>query len=299
MLSVLIPTYNYSALQLVNEILRQCEEAQIIFEIVVSDDGSNDKTTLSENLIINNLSYSRFEQNPINLGRAGNMNLLSKKAQYEWLLFMDCDTFPKEKNFISNYLGEIQKSDQLVHFGGICYKENPPNTNQILRWKYGRKREEIKASDRQKHPYKNTLTSNILIHKTIFQNVTFNLKITEYGYEDWVFVTDLQSEGVTINHIDNPTYHLNYETSKIFLEKTKKALETLVFIEESKLISTEKTKVQKAYKFLQKFKLSGIFCYFFNLVFKKIEHQLVSSNPSLLFFDFYKLGYYTRLKSNR
>ena len=250
-----------------SEIHRQCEEAQIIFEIVVSDDGSNDKSTLSENLTINNLSYSRFEQNPINLGRAGNRNLLSKKAQYEWLLFMDCDTFPKEKNFISNYLGEIQKSDQLVHFGGICYKENPPNTNQILRWKYGRKREEIKASDRQKHPYKNTLTSNILIHKTIFQNVTFNSKITEYGYEDWVFVTNLQSKGVPINHIDNPTYHLNYETSKIFLEKTKKALKTLVFIEESKLISTEKTKVQKAYKFLQKFKLSSVFCYFFNVFF--------------------------------
>ena len=53
MLSVLIPTYNYNAFSLVEELHRQLTLEAIIFEIICLDDGSNSVLN-NENKKINN-----------------------------------------------------------------------------------------------------------------------------------------------------------------------------------------------------------------------------------------------------
>ncbi|WP_395078129.1 glycosyltransferase, partial [Flavobacterium sp.] len=68
MLSILIPTYNYSAYSLVEELYNQCVEAKIFFEIIVLDDGSTD--FLLENNEIDSFENCRLEKNKINLGRS-------------------------------------------------------------------------------------------------------------------------------------------------------------------------------------------------------------------------------------
>ena len=104
MLSILIPTYNYNAFPLVEELQNQAIEAGIAFEIIILDDGSTDEISLNENLKINTLENCSFEKNETNIGRAKNLNKLATKSQYDWLLFMDCDTFPKSKNCITTYI---------------------------------------------------------------------------------------------------------------------------------------------------------------------------------------------------
>lgn len=296
MLSILIPTYNYSAFSLVQELWNQAIEAGIIFEIIVLDDGSSDTASIAENLKIKELNYCRFEQNQRNLGRAGNLNKLAEKSQYKWLLFMDCDTFPKDRLFLSNYLKAIAEEKEGIYFGGICYKKEQPEATHLLRWKYGSKREEISVEDRNKNPYATTLTSNLLIGKNIFDAIQFEERIAEYGYEDLVFIQKLKAKKYFITHIDNATFHLNYETSDVFLAKTKKALETLKFIEEHNILEKIETKIQKTYSLISKLKLNNFIAFVFKKLESKAKKNLFSTNPSLFIFDLYKLGYFTTLK---
>lgn len=297
MLSVLIPTYNYNAFPLVKEIHEQCEKAEINYEIIVLDDGSTDENSLKENRKINLLSKSLFEENKCNIGRAAIRNLLAEKARFEWFLFMDSDTFPKNKNFITNYIVAITQNINYVHFGGICYKNEPPEQGQLLRWKYGKKREEISVDERLKGSYKNTLISNIIINKNVFNEVSFNQSITQYGYEDLVFIAELQHKNTKINHIDNPAYHLNYETSEIFLLKTEEALKNLKFIFKNKLIHKDQSKIIQKCFFLNKYKLNTIFIFLFKKLKFIMRKNLLSKNPSLFIFDLYKLGYFCTINT--
>ena len=53
MISILIPTYNYNVFSLVENLQKQCEIANEVYEIVVLDDASTDKKSLEENSKIN------------------------------------------------------------------------------------------------------------------------------------------------------------------------------------------------------------------------------------------------------
>jgi glycosyltransferase involved in cell wall biosynthesis len=296
MLSIVIPTYNYSALPLVEELRDQAIKTGADFEIIVIDDCSDNTVLLHENSKINALSFCIFEQNATNFGRSKTRNALAEKARYDWLLFMDGDTFPKDKQFLQNYITAITENKGEVFFGGIAYHKSRPETLNLLRWTYGSKREEIKLKDRIQNPYSTTLTSNILISKTVFDPIQFEERIAEYGYEDLVFIQYLKARNKAIIHLDNATFHLNYETSAEFLSKARKALETLCFIEEQHLLNSDETKIQKTYRFLHQLKLDNLIVFAFKKLQLKAEKNLLSDNPSLFVLDLYKLGYFCCIK---
>lgn len=191
MLSVLIPTYNYNVFPLVLELQKQCLECEINFEILVFDDGS--KLFLDENQQINSIENCRFSQNNSNLGRGKNINFLAENAQFEWLLIMDCDTFPTQNDYIRNYISQINNAEKVV-FGGIEYKKERPNNNQLLRWTYGNARESLSVEKRNTNRNGNALTSNLLIQKNAFLSNPFDKSITKYGYEDLVFLSELKKK---------------------------------------------------------------------------------------------------------
>lgn len=295
MLSILIPTFNYNSYPLVKELYEQCFESKIDFEILCQDDASNQ--FVDENHKINNIEHCDFSRNNSNLGRGKNRNNLAKKAGYEWLLFMDCDTFPTQDNFIQNYISQIYKEQGKVIFGGIKYQREKPETNQLLRWVYGNARETIPFEKRNSNPNSNALTSNLLIKKEVFFSKPFDESITRYGYEDLVFLSDLKKKGFVVKHVDNPTYHLGLETSKQFLEKTKIALENLKTITQSYTLDSSESKLWRTYNFLKGLYLVDFATFIFKKVEMKIENNLLSKNPSLLLFDIYKLGYFCSLKN--
>lgn len=295
MLSILIPIYNYDAYPLVLELHKQCLESKIDFEIICIDDAST--RLKSNNNSIPSLANCSLTELPKNIGRSKIRNLLATKSNYDWLLFLDCDTFPKNSLYIPNYISQINTSAKDAFFGGITYSRAKPNPDQLLRWVYGQKREAIALQQRIKQPHKTAFVSNFLIKKTIFARFLFDEKIEEYGYEDYTFVQTLKLNGIDIKHIENPLLHLNLETSSLFLSKTKTALETLFLI--SKVSSSIETdsKIIKTHKKLRLLKMDLLVSKWFQILKGRLEKNLTSKKPSLFVFDSYKIGYFCYLNS--
>lgn len=295
MLSILVPIYNYNAYPLVLELHSQCLESKIDFEIICVDDASQEYQ--SNNGEIQFLSNCIYNELPKNIGRSSIRNLLASKSRKDWLLFLDCDTFPKSSDFISNYICQIKLATKKAFFGGLLYAKEKPTDQQLLRWVFGKSREAIPLSERKKNPYKSTFVSNLLIQKSVFETILFDEKIDSYGYEDYSFIAALQHRNITIEQIENPVFHLNLETSEVFLSKTKTALQTLLSLSKNNPAITKQSKITQLYKTLCFFKMDYIISKLFRRLQFKLEENLTSKKPSLIAFDIYKIGYFCSLNS--
>ncbi|GAA4885952.1 glycosyltransferase [Flaviramulus aquimarinus] len=289
MLTALIPTYNYDIYPLVVELESQLRKANIVFEILCIDDGSLSDLN-KENQKINALKNSLFIENKTNIGRSAIRNLLAKKAKHEWLLFLDADTQISNKKFIENYIDEIKPSNQIV-YGGICYQKNKPKKNQMLRWVYGNKREALNVTQRNKDKYLRFLTLNFLIKKSVFDQVKFNESIPNSRHEDTLFAYDLKRSEINILHINNPVYHMGIETSKLFIKKSLESVDSIVHLTNNNLIPKKHIKIMKVYDFLKKTFLNSFLIYIYVKHNSFFEKNLLSSRPSLLVFDLYRLSY--------
>jgi len=292
MLSILIPIYNCNVLPLASELVKQCNSCGIIFEILCFDDASNLFTI--ENQKINQIQNCSFTVLEKNIGRSAIRNLLVKKAIYENLLFLDADTMPVGKDFISNYISYINNDEKIV-YGGILYESSKPPKNELLRWFYGKEREALPVSERIKNPYLSFLTLNFLIKKSIFSKVEFNENIPNLRHEDTLFSFDLKQKQITIIHIDNPVFHLGLEDSKTFLRKSEEAVLGLKNLVDSNLISPDYVKLSHYFQIIKKYRLATLTAFGFRIFKPLLIKQLFSRKPSLFLFDIYRLGYYSTL----
>lgn len=255
MLSVLIPTYNYNAFTLVKEIHKQLSKTGIDFEIICFDDGS--KSVINkQNEQINLLTFSRFQILEKNIGRSAIRNLLANKAKYKWLLFFDADMYPASQNFIDNYLCFLDKKSTVV-CGGMFYENTQENKN-LLRYKFGKKHEEVSVEKRNRKPEKYFFTSNFLIRKEIFKQVKFEEKLKQYGKEDLMFSLSLRQNNIKIQHVANEMFHLGIDNNSVFVSKTKKAMENLLFLKKNQLLTTNQTPLLKVTKVLKTLRLLKI-----------------------------------------
>lgn len=289
MLSILIPTYNYNCFKLVSDLNQQAIAAKKEYEIIVIDDCS--PAPCKENEQIANLPNCKYIVLENNLGRARIRNLLASKAQYDFLLFLDCDAAISSEQFLSKYLSYCNKNSVVC--GGCMYNQKDINPDFFLRLKYGKAREQRAVNEREELKYNSFSSFNFLIPKTIFESIRFNERIVEYGHEDTVFGYELKLHNYNILHIDNPLIHNGLEPSSIFLEKTRKSMENLSIISEEtkyqKIIVD--IKVLRVYRLLRKYNLTGIYIQFFKLFSKRIEKNLLGKYPKIILFDLYKLGH--------
>ncbi len=290
MISILIPCYNYNAYDLVSRLEKECLTLGIVFEIISIDDASF--STLNEvNQKINMLTNCKFFESKKNIGRVANRQLLSQKAQYKWLLYIDVDVKPLNDNFIKVYVNEIKKGFEVV-FGGFNYKNIETNN---LRYLFGKSREEVQSVIRNKNPYKYIISSNFLVKKVIFDKINKNININGYGM-DYFFGALLKENLVSINHIDNEVTHYGLDDNSKFLAKTKEALENLHYLNTNKLINKNDITILKYYRLFNFFGLKKIISKLINIFSKSIESNLKGSNPSLFVFDLYRLSYLCSLK---
>jgi len=290
MISILIPCYNYNAYDLVSRLEKECLTLGIVFEIISIDDASF--STLNEvNQKINMLTNCKFFESKKNIGRVANRQLLSQKAQYKWLLYIDVDVKPLNDNFIKVYVNEIKKGFEVV-FGGFNYKNIETNN---LRYLFGKSREDVQSVIRNKNPYKYIISSNFLVKKVIFDKINKNININGYGM-DYFFGALLKENLVSINHIDNEVTHYGLDDNSKFLAKTKEALENLHNLNTNKLINKNDITILKYYRLFNFFGLKKIISKLINIFSKSIESNLKGSNPSLFVFDLYRLSYLCSLK---
>jgi GT2 family glycosyltransferase len=289
--SLLIPVCDYDIVAIVHSMKSCFGNIPEFIEILIGDDGSTPE---------NKERYKSLEEERVrlitsdkNIGRAAIRNKLALEARGDYLLFIDADTMipGTAEAYINTWIKSITSA--RVISGGILYHESPPgDPDKILRWKNGRKREQKKASERNKHPYSSFSTFNVLIDRTIFEKLRFNEDIRQYGHEDTLFSYQLKKAGIGVVHIDNGLIHEGLESNRDFLNKTKLSIENL-----SKLydcVTDKKTfsstvRMIRNYGWLRIFRLTLILAGIFIRFRERMEIRIDSSDPHLWMFDFYKV----------
>ncbi|WP_191859307.1 glycosyltransferase family 2 protein [Hanstruepera ponticola] len=292
MLSILIPTYNYNAYPLAEKLVTQSLVLGINFELSCMDDGSNSNLN-TENQKINTLECAEFIISEKNVGRTATRQILAQNAKYDWLLFLDADVMPKDNTFIKKIVSNIENDTDII-FGGITYQKTKPEAIKILRWHYGRNREQQPLKHRKNKPYQSIISGALAIKKDVFLKTNSELTENKYGL-DILFSTLLKKNKTNVVHIENPVIHFGIENNKLFLSKTKKAIDTLYYLVKENKISSSETKLLKVFNKLRAIGLA----YFLGTITLKfnneIEKKLLSKSPNLILFDIYRLGYFCRL----
>lgn len=294
MISILIPTYNCNVVSLVDEILKQCVESKIIFEIIVWDDASTEFVTENRKLVDFHTHVSYFE-NAKNLGRTQTRASLSEKAQFDWLLFLDADVFPVHNSFIQNYLKAISAEFPVI-IGGIQYQEIEIANHKTLRYHYGKNRESALSGIRKQNPYSAIFSANLCIRKDIFELYNFSENANLYGM-DIYFAYQLFVNKINVLHIDNAVYHLGIEDNDVFFNKSIDAVK----IRKQHLSKLPKigeiNSLMQYYLSLKKYKLDGVVYQLFSLSEPFLKKMIYKKKPNLLCFDLYRLGIICNPKS--
>ena len=299
MLSVLIPVYNFDVQELVKTLYVQLRESGIPFEILCYDDCSSDTIPKIRNQSISSIESVKYKELPANLGRSKIRNLLGSDANYPYLLFMDCDSKILSPGYIRNYLNVCKEN--LVVFGGRTYHLEPPPNDTYFRWYYGIHKEQKTALERQQNPYHSFMSNNFVIPKALFLSIKFEENINEYGHEDTLFGYELFQKHILIKHIDNPLEHIGLEPAGIFLQKSRQAINCLHFLINNKYKDDtafyQSVTLLRYYILARKLRLGGLLRLSYNIFRSQIEKNLLSVKPSLVLFDFYKLGYLLSVES--
>lgn len=300
MLSILIPIYNYNAVSLVRSLHNQAEILNIDFEILLLDDASDNTLSREENAVLKELSYTKLFELPTKAGRSIARNFLAGQAQYDYLLFLDCDSEPVDDEFIKRYI-PFCEGDTVVVCGGTAYKPIVPSKNRYLRWVYGTRAETKSAQERNKRPNSKFSTFNFLIAKKLFWSIRFNELLRNYGHEDTLFGLELRKRNYVIQHIDNPLYHTGIDTNEVYLEKTRQGVRNLKILLENyqdKDCLIKDIRLLRVYTKIEKYKLSSLFYLNYFLFKKMMLFNFNSRFPSLFLFNLYKLNYLCYLKYN-
>lgn len=288
MLSVLIPVYNYNIVTLVTSVHSQLTKSKIDFEILVQDDCSKPEYN-SLNKTINTLSKVSYFESKTNIGRTATRQAMANKAKYDWLLFLDADVLPKHESFINNYITHINNKLDVI-FGGICYEDVCPDSNYSLRWTYGKNYEAKTVREREIAPYKNIVSANMLIKKSLFNTINSKVTYNAYGL-DIFFGAQLNANQSAILHIENPVFHLGLEDNSSYIKKVEAVNTTLLKLIQENDIFNKDHKLLSLFLFLKKTKLNILTSVLYKLLHKSLKAQLKSNTPSMLLFQCYRILY--------
>lgn len=290
-LSILIPTRNDVCLPQVKTLQQLASQIDDLnYEILVSDDASDDQEALRQNAQINSLEHCSLLLRPENHGRAANRNFLAQQARFEWLLFLDCNVKIPNERFLRNYL----ESDQAdVMNGGIFAEDDKTLKRHNLRYLYEKKIEpQHVAEQRRNKPYQSFRTSNFMIRREVMLRFPLDETVPGYGYEDVLFGKTLCENGIPINHIDNPVVMTHFENNETYVTKVEEAMRTLHAM---RYELNGYSPLLDAVETLQKKHLTPLYRQFFHANAKRIRNNLVGKSPSIRWLNLYKLGYYLSL----
>jgi len=291
MISVLIPIYNFNVAKLVKDLHAQLTYANMEFEIILGDDASPKKHGNDKLTNLQGVTYFSLQEN---IGRAKIRNLLVEKANYPFLLFMDCDAAVLSSTYINNYIVEISRNiSPTCIIGGVAYRPQKPNPKYYLRWYYGRKREATDADVRNRKPYKSFTSFNAMFSKSIFDAVKFDESFSTYGNEDTFFGNQIRNANISVIHINNPLYHDGLDTNEDYLKKVETSIENLISLQKANKIDTgfiSENRLLATYLKCKKFKMISVLRWFFKKYLHRIREKILK-NPSIFWLDVYKLGY--------
>ena len=291
-ISLLIPVFDYDIIALVHSMKDAMSKVPEFYEILIGDDGSSAEYRKK---------YSSLEAENVkvisskkNIGRAAIRNRLALEAKGDFLIFIDADVMlpGTAEAYMLKWLPFLNNSRVIC--GGTLYHDSAPgDPDKLLRWKYGKWREQKSAAERNKHPHAGFSTFNVLIEKSVFSIIRFNEELKQYGHEDTLLGYQLKKAGINILHIDNGLMHEGLESNRDFLNKTKLGIENLSKLFDKvtdKKSFSETVLMLKIYNKLRLLGLTRVLAAIFIRYRDQMEIRLDSSNISLLLFAFYKMS---------
>lgn len=188
LISIVIPEYKNaeSAIRTVDSLFELHRPHNTIIEVIVVDDGSGDK---SADRIEQACPKANIVRLQINNGRAAARNLGARFASGKYLLFIDCDCIPADRNFLLNHAKGIQK--------GAVASCGPTYGGQSGFWR----RYQLLASTRRGSQIKRGISyagtsSNLLVDREIFCELGgFDRHYQAYGFEDRDLLIRLADRG--------------------------------------------------------------------------------------------------------
>src|ERR1035437_2072884 len=291
-ISLLIPVFDYDLIALVHSMKSAMGKVPEFCEIVIGDDGSSTEYHKKyRSLEAENVKVISSKKN---IGSAAIRNRLALEAKGDFLIFIDADVMlpGTAEAYMLKWLPFLNNSRVIC--GGTLYHDSAPgDPDKLLRWKYGKWREQKSAVERNKHPHRGFSTFNVLFEKSVFSKIRFNEELKQYGHEDTLLGFQLKKAGIDILHIDNVLMHEGLESNRDFLNKTKLGIENLSKLYDKvtdKGAFSETVMILRIYNKLKFFGLTRILAAIFIRYRDRMEIRLDSSNISLLLFAFYKMS---------
>ena len=290
-ISLLIPVFDYDIVALVHSMKSAMGKVPEFLEILIGDDGSS--AEYSEKYKSLEGDGIRLIKSEKNIGRAAIRNRLALEAKGDFLLFIDADAMlpGTAEAYILRWI-PLMTSYKVLNGGTLYHESAPGDPDKLLRWKYGKFREQRKATERNKHPHAGFSTFNVIIDKSVFTRIRFNEELKQYGHEDTLFGYQLKKAGIEIYHIDNGLIHEGLESNIEFLNKTKLGIENLSKLYDNvtdKKAFSQTVRILRIYSKLRFFRLTRILAGIFIRFRDRMEIRLDSSNISLRLFGFYKI----------
>ncbi len=217
MISVIVPTLNSAKITIENvaKIQSLCQQ-EIDIEIIIVDDGSEEEEFKKLKIIrSSNISIIRHSSN---MGRANARNSGAKVAQGKYLLFVDCDCYPKTETFLKAHIDTIDEGAD-VSLGPIWPKGN--KFWQHYQHKAMKKR--VKAFTEGKKYF--MTSANFMIKSIWFKKVGgFDERYQGYGFEDRDLLLRLIKAGAIMKYSPNASvYHDAELTLTTIYHKMKEA----------------------------------------------------------------------------
>jgi glycosyltransferase involved in cell wall biosynthesis len=295
MISILIPVYNYDIVALVHNLKTAIDKRPEIVELLIGDDGSShDFRNRYTHLTGNKVKVIISEKN---IGRAAIRNKLAGEAKGKYLLFIDADALiiGTADEYLNRYLAVLNSAKVIC--GGVLYPDFPPaDPDKMLRWKYGKNREQRKASERNKHPHARFSGFNFIVEKETFMKIRFNEELKQYGHEDTLLGYQLKIAAIDVLHIDNPLIHDGVEFNADFIAKTKLGIENLSIlcdkVTDRKSLA-ESVRLVWAYDRLRYFGVTRFLAGVYIRYRERMEISLDSSKVSLLLFGLFKMSLFS------
>ncbi len=290
MISICVPIYNFDVTLLVKDLQNQIsKQKDHSIEIILIDDASDIFYRNLNSFLKNSTTYIQLEKN---IGRASIRNLFLEYARNSFLIFLDCDgLLSHNTNFIENYLIAAQKNLDVV-CGKRIYPELCPSPNVSLNWKYGTFVENSSIEI-------NFMSNNFMIKKTLFDEISFDEELKNYGQEDTLFGIELEKKNVKITIINNPVLNGHLENNSEYLKKYNSSIKNLVELYLKKKIDKKNYKSIKllnTFHQLNKLKLTSLYNIIYQTVRPLLRKNLLGPNPNLKLFNFYKLGEFISIK---
>lgn len=290
--SICLPLYQQQPYTTVQSLVKQAEDLQIDFEILVIDDASSPEISEANRQFFAKLSKVRYLVLAHNIGRAKMRNLLALEAKGQYFLSLDADVHICKDDFLQSFWHQRQSGAVLI--GGR--KLAPIQSACELRWHYAKQRETTSLKKRRDKPYSSFMTGAFFCERSLFQKLKFDEEIKGYGHEDTLFGFGLRNLEIPLLHIDNPILIEADDSNHDFLEKSKEALRNLKIVYKKQPDLAKDIKILDLALKIESIGFSPIFTLLYRPFRKMILKNLLGSKPSLRYFDLYRLNYLLRLE---